>query len=207
MATLNVINMEGSTVRQVELADSVFAAPVKEHLLWEVVVAQRAARRAGTASTKGRSEVSGSTKKLYRQKGTGRARHGSVRAPIYVGGGRAHGPKPRSYAQRTPKKVRQGALISALSLRAKEANLLVLDELALSEIRTKRVAQMLEQLGVQSGLIVDDKMNITLVKSVRNLKNAKFLPPEGLNVYDILKYKTLLVTEEVAKQIADRLSR
>ena len=134
MATLNVINKQGEPVAQIELADSIFAAPVREHLLWEVVVAQRAARRRGTASTKGRSDVKGSTAKMYRQNGTGRARHGASRAPIFVGGGTVFGPKPRSYRKRTPKKVWRGALISALSLRNREARLLVVDDLALGEI-------------------------------------------------------------------------
>lgn len=207
MATVDVINMEGSTVGKLELSDAVFSAPVKEHLLWEVVVAQLAARRRGTACTKTRAEVQGSTRKLYRQKGTGRARAGSIRSPVFVGGGRAHGPKPRSYAQRTPKKVRRGALISAISLRLKESKMLVLDNLELSEIKTKRMAEVLKRLGVETGLIVDAKSNEHLSKSVRNLAKAKYIAPEGLNVYDVLKYKTLLLTREGVKQLEERLSR
>ena len=207
MATLDVINMDGTTLRQIELSDEVFNAPVKEHLLWEVVVAQRAARRSGTASTKSRSEVRGSTRKVYRQKGTGNARHGSIRAPIYVGGGIAFGPKPRSYAQRTPKKVRKGALISALSLRARENRLLVLDEFTLAEAKTKKMAEVLGTLGVDSGLIVDSIDNMNLIRSVRNLVHAKYIAPEGLNVYDVLKYRTLVVTEAVARQLEERLSK
>ena len=207
MATVDVINMQGDTVGQLELSDDVFNAPVKEHLLWEVVVSQLAGRRRGTASTKTRAEVQGTKKKVYRQKGTGNARHGTIRAPIYVGGGQAHGPKPRSYVQRTPKKVRRGALVSALSLRQREAKLVVFDNLDLSEIKTKRMAELLAKLGVETGLIVDSKENQTLVKSVRNLAKAKYIAPEGLNVYDVLKYKTLLVTREGAKRIEERLSR
>lgn len=207
MATVDVINMEGSTVGKLELSDAVFGAPVKEHLLWEVVVAQLAARRRGTACTKTRAEVKGSTHKLYRQKGTGRARAGSIRSPVFVGGGRAHGPKPRSYAQRTPKKVRRGALISAISLRLKESKMLVLDNLELSEIKTKRMAAVLARLGVETGLIVDATSNDRLVKSVRNLAKAKYIAPEGINVYDVLKYKTLLLTREGAKQLEERLSQ
>lgn len=207
MATLNIINLQGETVGQLELSDDVFAGPVKEHLLWEVVVAQRAARRKGTASTKGRSDVRGSSQKLYRQKGTGRARHGAIRAPIYVGGGIAHGPKPRSYRQGTPKKVRQGALRSALSLRHRESKLLIFDSLEPAEIKTKAMAEALSRLGVESGLIVDDVGNDKLIKSVRNLRHARYLAPEGINVYDVLKYNTLLMTADVARSLDQRLTR
>lgn len=207
MATLDVINMQGETVGQLEVADNVFNAPVKEHLLWEVVVAQRAARRRGTASTKTRAQVAYTGAKLYRQKGTGNARHGSKRAPIFVGGGAAHGPKPRSYKQATPKKVRQGALISAISLRNREAKLLVLEDFALEEIKTKRMAEVLAKVGVDSGLIVEETGNLKLIKSVRNLANAKYIAPEGLNVYDVLRYKTLVMTKSTVKQIEERLSR
>jgi len=207
MATLDVINMQGETVGQLEVSDTVFNAPVKEHLLWEVVVAQRAGRRAGSASTKTRAQVSFTGAKVYRQKGTGNARHGSKRAPIFVGGGAAHGPKPRSYAQRTPKKVRQGGLVSAISLRNREAKLLVLEDLAVEEIKTKHMAQVLAKVGVDSGLIVEDATNLKLIKSVRNLANAKYIAPEGLNVYDVLRYKTLVLTKSTVKQIEERLSR
>jgi large subunit ribosomal protein L4 len=205
MATLDVINLSGEKVGEIELADAVFSAPVKEHLLHEVVVAQRAARRSGSASTKGRSEVRGSTRKVYRQKGTGRARHGSIRAPIYVGGGVVFGPKPRRYDKHTSKKVRRSALRSAISLRVEEQKLLVLEDLQLGEIKTKRVAQMLEKLGVDRGLIVDDKGNTELIKSARNLARSKYIAPEGLNVYDILRHDVLLVTAPAAKQIEERL--
>jgi large subunit ribosomal protein L4 len=207
MTTLNVINIEGNTVGQIELSDAVFNAPIREHLLWEVVVAQRAARRSGTASSKRRREVRGSSAKLYRQKGTGRARHGSSRASTFVGGGKAHGPKPRQYDKRTPKKVRRGALISALSLRNQQAQLIVLDKIELGEIKTKQVVGLLERLGVKRGLIVETRDNVELSKSVRNLQHAKFLPPEGLNVEDLLRYDNLLVTSEVVKQLEERLSR
>src|SRR5512137_1774505 len=169
MPTLDVLNQSGEKVGQIELADAVFAAPVREHLLWEVVKAQLATRRRGTASTKTRTEVRGSTRKLYRQKGTGRARHGSIRASTFVGGGAAHGPKPRPYAYRPPKKVRRAALRSALSLRAGEQKIVVLQDLNLGEIKTKKVAQLLERFGVQRGLLVDDKANLALIKSTRNL--------------------------------------
>jgi len=205
MATLDVLNQSGDKVGQIELADAVFGAPVKEHLLWEVVVAQLAGRRRGTASTLSRSEVKGSTRKLYRQKGTGRARHGAVRASHFVGGGAAHGPKPRSYYKMPPKKVRKSALRSALSLRAGEKKLLVLQDLELGEIKTKKMAEVLKKLGIERGLIVDDKGNLKLIKSVRNLPRSKYLAPEGLNVYDILRHETLVLTAPAAKKIEERL--
>ena len=205
MATLDVLNQAGNTVGQIDLADAVFSAPVKEHLLWEVVVAQLAGRRRGTASTKDRSQVAGSSKKLFRQKGTGRARHGSSRANVFVGGGSVFGPHPRSYAQRVPKKVRKSALRSALSLRTGQQKLLVLQDLNLDQIKTKSVVKILDALGVQRGLLVDDKANTLLIKSTRNLPRSKYLAPEGLNVYDILHHDVLIVTASVVKQIEERL--
>lgn len=205
MATLDVLNQAGNTVGQIDLADAVFSAPVKEHLLWEVVVAQLAGRRRGTASTKDRSQVAGSQKKLFRQKGTGRARHGSSRAGIFVGGGTVFGPHPRSYAKKVHKKVRKSALRSALSLRAGQQKLLVLQDLNLDQIKTKTVVKILDTLGVQRGLLVDDKANIQLIKSTRNLPHSKYLAPEGLNVFDILHHEVLIVTASVVKQIEERL--
>jgi large subunit ribosomal protein L4 len=205
MATVDILNQSGEKVGQIELADAVFNAPIKDHLFHEVVVAQLAARRRGTASTKGRSDVRGSTRKLYRQKGTGRARHGSIRAPIFVGGGVVFGPKPRRYLKKVSRRIRRTALRGALSLRAGEQKLLVLDDLSLGEIKTRRVVKILESLGAGRSLIVDDGNNVELIKSVRNLPRAKFLAPEGLNVYDILRHDTLVVTAGVAKRIEERL--
>jgi len=205
MPKLDVLNLAGKKVGEIELADEVFDAEVKEHLFWEMVTAQRAAKRSGSACTKERSEVRGSGAKIYRQKGTGRARHGAKTAPIFVGGGTTFGPKPRSYEKKVLKKVRRSALISALSLRTQEKKLLVLDTLELPEIKTKNAVRLLQNLGVESGLLVDDKDNETLNKSIRNLPHSKYLAPEGLNVYDILRYDTLVLSAPVAKQIEERL--
>ena len=205
MAKINVQNLEGEQVGEIDLADEVFCAPVKEHLLWEVVVAQLAGRRSGSASTKTRANVKGSTAKLFRQKGTGRARHGDIKAPIYVGGGVAHGPHPRSYAQKTPKKVKQGALRSAVSLRFGEGKMIVLQDLDLGEIKTKKVAELLTRLGITSGLIVDMASNEMLALSARNLRSSKYIATGGLNVYDVLKYETLVVAESAIKAIEERL--
>lgn len=207
MATIDIINVSGKKVGQLELSDPIFNGPVKEHLLWEVVTAQRAGWRRGTASTKVRWEIKGSSKKLFKQKGTGRARHGSIRAPIFVGGGTVFGPKPRSYEKGTPKKVRQGALCSALSLRFSENKLIVIDDFRLGEIKTKNVVEILDRLGIEQGLVVENAENTNLLKSIRNLPYTKFLAPEGLNVYDILRYPTLVMTTSAIKKIEERLSR
>lgn len=205
MATIDMIDINGQKVGQLELADAIFNAPIKEHLFWEVVTAQRAGWRRGTASTKGRSEVRGSTRKIYKQKGTGRARHGSIRAPIFVGGGVVFGPKPRSYEKKVSKKVRRGALRSALSLRLSENKLMIVDKFQLEEIKTKRVLDIFGRLGVESGLIVEEAENTNLSKSIRNLPRAKCIAPEGLNVYDILRYPTLVMTADAVKKIEERL--
>src|SRR5690348_14400111 len=146
MATVDVFNLKREKVGTVDLSDQVFGAEVKEHLFYEVVKAQLASKRQGTAAAKNRSAVSGSTKKLYKQKGTGRARHGSIRAPIYVGGGQQHGPTPRDYGYRPPRKMRIGALCSALSMKLRDGQLIVVDAFELEEIKTKALVEVLGTL-------------------------------------------------------------
>jgi large subunit ribosomal protein L4 len=206
MATLDVKNIEGKTVGSIELSDAVYAAEVKEHLLWEVVRAQRAGWRSGTAKTKSRGEVRGGGKKPYRQKGTGRARQGTIRAPNHVGGGTVFGPRPRSYAISVPKKVRQGALRSAVSLRLREEQLIVLDELTLAEIKTSGLVDILGQLEAPRALIVESAENQNLSLSARNMAKCKVLPVEGLNVYDVLNHEQLILTEQTAKDLEARLT-
>jgi large subunit ribosomal protein L4 len=202
---IDVVNIEGKKVGNIELADAVFATEVKEHLLWEVVKAQRAAKRAGTHATKTREFVRGGGKKPYKQKGTGSARQGSSRAPQFVGGGRVFGPHPRDYSYTVPKKVRRAALASALSLRAQEKKLVVLDKLPFETPKTKVLAGILKALGVDSAVVVDGKENVQLSKSARNLPSSKFLPPEGLNVYDILDHVGLVITEGAVRAIEARI--
>jgi len=202
---IDLMNVEGKKVGNIELADAVFATPVKEHLLWEVVKAQRAARRAGTHATKTREFVRGGGKKPYKQKGTGSARQGSSRAPNFVGGGKVFGPHPRDYSYTVPKKVRRAALASALSLRASEKKLVVLDKLSFDAPKTKQLAGILKALGVPSAVVVDGKENVHLSKSVRNLPKSKFLAPEGLNVYDILDHETLILTQGAVRAIEARV--
>jgi large subunit ribosomal protein L4 len=205
MAKVNVFNLKREKVGEVDLADEVFAAEVKEHLFHEVVTAQLASRRAGTRAGKERAAVRGSSKKIYRQKGTGRARHGSIRAPIFVGGGRAHPPKPQDWSYRPPRRVRIGALKSALSLMLKEGRLTVVENIDLGEIKTKKLASVLSTLQAPTKvLVVDDKGNETLKLSIRNMSDNQFLPPEGVNVYDLLRHDHLVVSKDAAKALEAR---
>jgi large subunit ribosomal protein L4 len=205
---IDVFNMKREKTGEIEVSDEVFGAEVKEHLFYEVVKSQLASRRAGTQSAKTRSEVSGSSKKLYKQKGTGNARHGSIRAPIYVGGGRAHPPTPRDWSYRPPRTVRIGALKSALSLLAKEGRLVIVDSIKLDEIKTKALVAALTTLKCESGaLLVDGKDNEKLRLSVGNLPKHLFLPPEGVNVYDILRHDHLVLSQDAVKQLEERCLR
>ena len=206
---VDVVNIEGQKVGQIDLADAVFGTVVKEHLLWEVVKAQQAAKRAGTHATKTREFVRGGGKKPYKQKGTGNARQGSSRAPQFVGGGKVFGPHPRDYSYTVPKKVRKAALASALSLRAKENKLVILDGLAgLFEggPKTKLLVGVLKTLGIASALVVDGKQNQHLVRSGRNLTASKCLAPEGLNVYDILNHPALVIARDAIKAVEARVT-
>lgn len=204
----DVFNLKREKTGEIELADQVFGAEVKEQLFYDVVKAQLASRRAGTQSAKTRSEVAGSTKKLYKQKGTGNARHGSIRAPIYRGGGRAHPPTPRDWSYRPPRQMRVGALKSALSLLAKEGRLVIVDAMKLDEIRTKGLVSALKTLKVDSSaLLVDVKENENLRLSARNLETHTVLPPEGVNVYDILRHDHLVLSQDAAKALEARCLR
>lgn len=202
-------NIAGKSVGQIELSDEVFGAEVHEHLLWETVKWQLAKRRSGNASTKRMGEVRGSSIKPWKQKGTGRARQGSKKAPHWVGGGSVFGPKPRSYEYDLPKKQKKLALRSALSLRANEQKLIVLDKFD-SDGKTKAVASALAALGVAQPsskvLIVDAKDNTLLARGTRNLRASKWLAPEGINVYDILRHETLVLTQAAAKQVEAALT-
>jgi large subunit ribosomal protein L4 len=206
MAKIEIKNLDGAKVGDIDLDDSVFGVEVNEHLLWEVVKAQRAKKRAGTASTLRRNEVRGGGKKPWKQKGTGRARQGSSRAPNWVGGGKVFTPKPRDFEYSVPKKVMAGALRSALSLKAKESKIVVLDGFQLDAVKTKRVAEVLKKLGAQKPLIVDAK-NETLAKSARNLAKTKYLATEGLNVYDVLDHDTLILTKATVEAVNNRLKQ
>src|SRR6185436_17638460 len=202
---IDVVSMEGKKVGELELADAVFGTKVKDYLLWEVVKAQQAAKRAGTHATKTREFVRGGGKKPYKQKGTGNARQGSTRAPNFVGGGKVFGPHPRDYSYTVPKKVKRAALASALSLRASENKLVVVDKLAFDKPTTKKLAGMLKTLGLKSALVVDGKQNGNLTKSGKNLPQSKTLAPEGLNVYDILNHPALVIAKDAVKAVEARI--
>ncbi|HCP45015.1 MAG TPA: 50S ribosomal protein L4 [Deltaproteobacteria bacterium] len=205
MAKVKVLNISGEEVSSVELPDDLFANDKYDHVLHEVVRYQQANRRQGTAATKNRPLVRGGGKKIYRQKGTGRARHGGSRAPQFRGGGVAHGPRPRSYAFKLNKKLRRGALKSALTRRASAEQVLVFDSLELSEIKTKPVAQLLAKLGVSSALFVLPEQDGTFQKSARNIPYVKVLAQEGLNVEDILRHKHLCLTTDAVEKLSERL--
>jgi large subunit ribosomal protein L4 len=205
MAKVDVFNLKREKVGELELADEVFAAEVKEHLFQDVVTAQLASKRAGTHAAKERSAVSGSSKKIYKQKGTGQARHGSIRAPIFVGGGRAHPPKPQDFSYRPPRRVRVGALRSALSLLVKEGRLIVVENIDLGEIKTKKLEGVLSALQAgKKNLVVDARENQNLKLSIRNMEDNLFLPPEGVNVYDLLRHDHLIVSKAAAKALEAR---
>ncbi|MCC6647782.1 MAG: 50S ribosomal protein L4 [Polyangiaceae bacterium] len=205
MPQIDVYNMKREKVGSLALSDEVFGAEVKEQLFYDVVKAQLASARQGTAAAKERSAVSGSTKKLYKQKGTGNARQGSKRAPHHVGGGQAHPPRPRDWAYRPPRKVRIGALKSALSLLVKEGRMVVVDSMAFADIKTKAAAGMLKTLQAsKKALVVDGAGNEKLKLSLRNMEDTLFLPPEGVNVYDLLRHDTIVVTQDAVKALEAR---
>ncbi len=206
MAVLDVFNIKGAKVSEVELADTVFNIPVKASVLHEVVTMQLAKKRSGCASVKHRSDITGSGKKLFRQKGTGRARRGDIKSPLLRGGGSVFGPDPRSYAYKVPKKVRRLALKMALSSKLALDEIMVLDEFELDRIKTKDVADALFAMNVRDALIVTETENHKLEISSRNISDIKVLRSAGLNVYDILKYKKLILVEPSVKEIEGRLS-
>jgi len=205
MAVLDVYNIKKEKVAEVEVADAVFDATVKEHLFYDVVRMQLAQRRSGTVATKLRGEVSGGGKKPWRQKGTGRARAGSSRSPLWRGGGITFGPKPRSFSISLPKKVKRQALCSALTLKRRSEKLMILDKIELPEIKTRHVTQILTTLGAHRVLIIDDH-NERLQLSARNLPEVKVLQPEGLNLYDLLSYDMLFITQPCLEKIQRRLA-
>jgi large subunit ribosomal protein L4 len=212
MPKLELKNISGKSVGSIDLDDTVFGAEIHEHLLWEVVKWQLAKRRSGNASTKRLGEVRGSSKKVWKQKGTGQARQGSRQAPHWVGGGSVFGPKPRSYDYAMPRKAKKAALRAALSLRASEQKIVVLDSFAIGGPKgsTKQVATALAALGVAQPtnkvLIVDAKDNGNLVNGARNLRSSQWVAPEGVNVYDILRHQTLVLTQAAVASLTAALT-
>ena len=206
MASVVVYDINKNQVSQRELSDVVFNDVVRGYLIHDMVRYQLAARRQGTADTKTRSEVSGGGKKPYKQKGTGNARQGCIRAPHYVGGGAAFGPTPRDYSFKLNRKVKKAALRSALSARFQAEKLTVLNALDLDKISTKGFAEILSRFDLDKVLVVISGANPTLELSARNLPNVKVLRAEGVNVYDVMKYPNLIVTEGAVSQLEGALA-
>ena len=206
MAVVNVLNHKAESVSQVELSDDIFNVSIKPEILHQVVTMQLASKRAGTASVKNRSDIKGSTRKLFRQKGTGRARRGSAKSPLLKGGGVVFGPHPKSWAQKVPKKVRKLGLKMALSSKLSNSELMVLEGFGLEKIKTGDFARTMQTLDVENALIVTDQTDITLDLSSRNIQGVKVLKVAGLNVYDILKYKHLILLTSSIEGIERRLA-
>jgi large subunit ribosomal protein L4 len=193
-------------VIQPTLNEEIFGAKTRPHLLHQAVVMQLANRRTGTASTKSKGFVSGGGKKPWRQKGTGRARAGSIRSPIWVGGGTIFGPQPRDYSYRMPKKARREALLSALSLKNRDGRIIVVDRFELEQPKTKLMVKALMELNVQSALIVIAESDERIERAARNLPKVKVLRVEGLNVYDLMRYEHLILTDGALKALEERLA-
>ena len=201
-----VLTLDSGDAGEIDLKDEIFGLTPRADLIQRVIVWQLAKRRAGTHKTKTRGEVNRTTKKVYRQKGTGSARHGARSAPLYVGGGKAMAPVVRSHEFDLPKKVRAAGLRHALSAKARDSKLIVVDAASVGEVKTNALAKRLGKLGAGHLLIVDGDFEPNFQKSARNLAKVSLLPADGLNVYDVLRRDTLLMTKAAVKAIEERLS-
>jgi large subunit ribosomal protein L4 len=207
MAKFDVVDLDRNKVSEIELSDDIFGAEPNVHLFYEVVKMQQINRRRGTVAVKNSSLVRGGGKKPWKQKGTGRARQGSIRASHWVGGGKAMGPKPRDYFYRPPRKVRRGALRAALSQRVRENALIILDGWKLDAPKSKQAFEALtRRLKLENALVIDSKDNVNLHLSIRNLARFDVLPPEGLNLESVLRHKHLVLTSAAAKALEGALS-
>lgn len=208
MPNVDILDLENRKIGELELADAVFGAPVNEHLIYEAVRHHQAGQRRGTAKTKTRHEVSGSGKKLWKQKGTGRARMGSIRSPLWRHGGTTHGPQPKDYSYKLPRKMLLGALRSALSAKLRDGELKVVRAFSLGDHKTKTMRGVLDRLGApNSVLVVDNGENRNLVLSARNLPGIKLVESKDVNVYDLLAHKGILVSEAAAKKLSEALAQ
>lgn len=203
MAKVSVLNMEGSEVGTIELSDAVFGVEVNENLVHQAVVSQLANNRQGTQKAKTRSEVSGGGRKPWRQKGTGHARQGSTRAPQWKGGGVVFAPVPRDYSFKMNKKEKQAALKSVLTSRVQDNKLIVLDELKLDEIKTKKFKQVMDNLKVEKAMVVIGEQDANVIRSAKNLPTISTAVAENINVYDILKGDTLVITKDAVAKIEE----
>ena len=201
--TVKVLNMSGSEVGSVELNENIFCVEVNEHVMHQAVVQYLANQRQGTKSAKTRAEVRGGGRKPWRQKGTGRARQGSIRSPQWTGGGVVFAPKPRDFSFKLNKKVKRLALKSALTTKVNNEKFVVVDELKLNEIKTKEMKKVLDNLNVNKGLVVLEENNKNVLLSARNIPNVKTAGVNTINVYDILKYESFVVTKEALAKIEE----
>jgi large subunit ribosomal protein L4 len=207
MPSVQIVDLENTAVGSIELADSVFGAEVNEALLYEAVRQHTAARRAGSAATKTRHEVSGSGKKLWKQKGTGRARMGSIRSPLWRHGGTVHGPQPRSYEYKLPRKMVLGALRSALSAKLRDGELRIVRAFELGDHKTKNMLGVLGKLQAKKTvLLVEAGENVNLHRASRNLRGVKLVPTRDVNVYDLLRHQEVLLSESAAKRLSEALA-
>jgi large subunit ribosomal protein L4 len=205
MAATTVYTQAKEKVSEINLDPRIFDSEIKGHLIHDVVRMQMARKRKGSASTKTRSMVRGGGAKPWRQKGTGRARAGTIRSPLWRGGGVVFGPSPRKYDLAIPKKVRKGALRSVLSLRNREGKVWVLKDFGFEEIKTKNFVQFMEAFDLKNALIVLDEKNVNVERSARNIPGVKVLRVEGLNVYDILAHENLILVERAVERIQEVL--
>lgn len=203
MSTVSVLNMEGKEVGTMELSDAVFGAKINEHLVHMAVVQQLANNRQGTQKAKTRSEVRGGGRKPWRQKGTGHARQGSIRAPQWKGGGVVFAPTPRDYSFKINKKEKRAALKSVLTSRVQEEKFIVLDELKLDEIKTKNFAKIMQNLNVEKALVILKEKDINIIQSAKNIPMVKTALTSTINVYDILKYQTIVITKAAVENIEE----
>ncbi len=207
MPSVDIIDFSNQKVGSIELSDAVFAAPVNENLLYEAVRHHLAGVRRGTASTKTRHEVAGSGKKLWKQKGTGRARMGSIRSPLWRHGGTTHGPQPRDYSYKLPRKMVLGALKSALTAKLRDGELRVVNEFPVAQPKTKQMRQALDAVGIErTVLLVDNTANANLALSSRNLERVKLVPSHLVNVYDLLGHNQVLISAAAAQKLSEALA-
>jgi large subunit ribosomal protein L4 len=208
MPSVNIVDLNNSPVGSIELSDDVFGAEVNEALLYEAVKQYTASQRGGNAATKTRHEVSGSGKKLWKQKGTGRARMGSIRSPLWRHGGTTHGPQPRDYAYKLPRKMLLGALRSALSAKLRDGHLRIVQSFNLADHKTKNMVGVLGKLEIKkTALLVENGENENLVRASRNLKGIKLVPTKEVTVYDLLRHQEVLLSETAARKLSESLAK
>ena len=205
MPVADVFDVDKNKVSQIELSDAVFGVQANPDVVYEVVRMQMASRRRGTASTKERGDIRGGGKKPWRQKGTGRARAGTTRSPLWRGGGTVFGPRPKEYAYKVPRKVRKAAIISALSMKFSEDRIVILKEFPMEEIKTRKFKEVVERFGFRKALFILDKPNQVLEKSSKNLSDIKMIKSEGINVYDLLKHDHVVLLEPSVRMIEGAL--